>query len=499
MDGSDGQLQNSSPDQTFSGLHQKLLELKEEKKAIIEKSGDAIFVLHPVSGEIFEVNSRAAALTGYELPELLGMNFEQVIPEPEILSKTLECYSLNGNGALRANLKRQDGTSVSVNISACPIQRDQKSLRLVFVRKPAQNVLPGSSSGLHSSAGEHSASAEEEAPEPIYEFPNIIGKSEKIREICQRIRQVIQTECTVLIQGESGTGKELVAQAIHVHSHRSKGPLVKVNCAALSETLLESELFGHVKGAFTGAIQDRKGRFMQADGGTIFLDEIGCMSLSGQAKLLRVLEEREFEAVGSSVTRSVNVRVIAASKMDLAQAVAEGEFREDLYYRLNVFTIYMDSLRQRKEDIPLLAQHFLRKYNLAVGKRIRELAPETLKLMMQYDWPGNVRELKNAIEHAVIIAKGAVILPAHLPSNLTASGAGKETADFSAEFSLREKLNQFEKQIIQDALKRANGIKKQAAAILQIDPKNFSYLLRKHGLIIFALCYFVAEYFLMCS
>ena len=227
-----------------------------------------------------------------------------------------------------------------------------------------------------------------------------------------------------MIQGESGTGKEIVANAIHAHSHRCRGPFVKVNCAALTETLLESELFGHLKGAFTGAIRDHRGRFKQADGGTILLDEIGSMPLSGQVKLLRVLQEHEFEPVGSSVTTSVNVRVIAATNVDLEKAMSEGKFREDLYYRLKVFEISVPPLRERKEDIPLLSQHFLHQYTQSLRKEIRALAPETLAVLIEHDWPGNVRELENAIEHAVIVQKGQVILPSSLPMNLSKSCDG---------------------------------------------------------------------------
>ena len=359
-------------------------------------------------------------------------------------------------------------------MSFFPIHRNRDALQLAFLTESSLPVLPEEAI--------RQMLQQETDVEPINEFPNIIGKSQHIREICQMIGQVAKTDSTVLIQGESGTGKEIVAQATHFHSNRSKGPFVKVNCAALSETLLESELFGHVKGAFTGAIRDRKGRFKQADGGTIFLDEIGNMSPSGQAKLLRVLEEREFEAVGSSITTTVDVRILAATKINLEDACAEGRFREDLFYRLNVFTISMLPLRERKEDIILLARHFLEKYNLAVGKEIRELAPETIDVINEHDWPGNVRELKNAIEHAVIIAKKSTILPSHLPSNLKASGFLAGEVDFANELSLREKLNLLERQIIQEALNRANGVKKEAAAMLQIDPRNFPYLLRKHKL-----------------
>jgi transcriptional regulator with GAF, ATPase, and Fis domain len=253
---------------------------------------------------------------------------------------------------------------------------------------------------------------------------------------------------------------------------------VKVNCAALTETLLESELFGHVKGAFTGAIRDRRGRFKQADGGTILLDEIGSMSLSGQAKLLRVLQEHEFEPVGSSATTRVEVRVIASTNINLEKAVAEGKFREDLYYRLKVFTMHIPPLRERKEDLPLLAQHFRHKSNLAIGKKIQGFASETLAAMMQHDWPGNVRELENAVEHAVLVEKTSIISPDSLPMNLTRQPASKA----STELGLREMLNLLEKQIILDTLIRADGIKKRAADMLQIDARNLPYLLRKHNL-----------------
>ncbi|NJD08251.1 MAG: AAA family ATPase [Methylococcaceae bacterium] len=253
-------------------------------------------------------------------------------------------------------------------------------------------------------------------------FPTIIGQSSQIREVCRLIGAVAKSDATVLIQGESGTGKEIIASAIHAHSNRSRGPFVKVNCAALSETLLESELFGHVKGAFTGAIRDRRGRFKQADGGTIFLDEIGSMSPAGQAKLLRVLQEREFEPVGSSTTQPVNVRVIAATNVDLRKATALGQFRKDLYYRLNVFSIPLPPLRQRKDDLLLLAQHFVARSAQTVHKDVRGLAPETRPLLLRHDWPGNVRELENAMEHAVIVEAGALVQPESLPIDLRVTG-----------------------------------------------------------------------------
>ena len=313
-------------------------------------------------------------------------------------------------------------------------------------------------------------------------FPSIIGSSEKIHDVCRLIGSVAKSEATVLIQGESGTGKESVASAIHAHSHRHRGPFVKANCAALTESLLESELFGHVRGAFTGAVRDRRGRFKQADGGTILLDEIGNMPPAGQAKLLRVLQEREFEPVGSSMTMSVNVRVLASTNVDLARAVEEGAFREDLYYRLNVFVIQLPQLRERKEDIPLLAKHFLDRYCRTIGKRIRAIDRDTLSLMMEHDRPGNVRELENAIEHAVIVEKDSVIVPSSLPTNLSKTRSAKGSRQASAEMGLREKLTLVEKQILLETLSRTNWIRKHAASMLQVDPRNMPYLMRKHHL-----------------
>ncbi len=313
-------------------------------------------------------------------------------------------------------------------------------------------------------------------------FPTIVGQSEKIRQLCRMIGAVAKSTATVLIHGESGTGKEVVANAIHAHSLRAHGPLVKVNCAVLNETLLESELFGHVKGAFTGAIRDRLGRFRQAEGGTIFLDEIGCLPLAGQAKLLRVLQEHEFEPVGASTTIKVNVRVLAATNMNLKKAVEEGRFREDLYYRLNVFALALPRLRERKEDIPLLVQHFLARFSREMNKPAHTVTPETLALLMAHDWPGNVRELENALEHAVIVEKSAVLQPESLPANFVSQGLAKGREELRAMLGLRERLNQLEKQILLETLARANWIKKQAAEMLRIDARNLPYLLRKHRL-----------------
>ncbi|MGH8475279.1 MAG: sigma-54 interaction domain-containing protein [Methylococcales bacterium] len=305
-------------------------------------------------------------------------------------------------------------------------------------------------------------------------YPSIIGQSNQIREVCSQIGLVAKTDATVLVQGETGTGKELVAQAIHFHSDRVPGPLIKVNCAALTETLLESELFGHKKGAFTGAVQDRTGRFKLADGGTIILDEIGCMSLSGQAKLLRVLQEREFEPSGDSRSIQVDVRVIAITNADLVGEIEKGRFREDLFYRLNVFPIRLPPLRERIEDIPLLSRHFLKGYSVSLKKQVEDIDLNAVSKLMCYSWPGNIRELENTIEYGLILEKGKTLRLSSLPDKIK----GVDTCLCR----LKERLNGAEKQCIQEALIQANGVKKRAALLLGIDRRNLSYFLNKHGI-----------------
>ena len=310
-------------------------------------------------------------------------------------------------------------------------------------------------------------------------YKNIVGRSEHIRKACRMIGIAAASNATVLIQGESGTGKELVAEAIHFHSLCSKGPFVKINCAALSDTLLESELFGHKKGAFTGAIRDRKGRFWLADGGTILLDEIGCMSPGGQAKLLRVLQDKKIEPVGGSMPIKVEVRVIATTNLDLKGAVEQGRFREDLYYRLNVFPIQLLPLRERMEDVLPLARHFLRKYSQEIKKTIREISPATSSVLQAYNWPGNVRELENAIEYAVMLGRNETLQSFNLPKTILDASAGKNPCH---SLNLKRRLEITENQTIVRALDSANWVKKSAAQILGVDPRNLSYFLKKHGI-----------------
>ena len=304
----------------------------------------------------------------------------------------------------------------------------------------------------------------------------IVGRSRRIQDVIRTAEMVAKTKSTVLITGETGTGKEMVARAIHFHSSQRENPLVKVNCAALPENLLESELFGHVRGAFTGAVNNKKGKFALADGGSIFLDEIGTMAPPLQSKLLRVLQEREFEPLGSERSYKVDVRVIAATNRDIRQMAAAGQFQEDLYYRLNVIPVQMPPLRERREDIPLLVDHFVKKHAQRAGKRIDGLEPGVLEALQAADWPGNVRELENTIERAVVLSPGSRIGPevVRLLGVASAPPAGLPSQ------SLRANLDWAERETVRRALEAANGVKKDAAEAMGISQRALSYYLAKH-------------------
>src|SRR5687767_1628556 len=316
-----------------------------------------------------------------------------------------------------------------------------------------------------------------------YDFDRIVGGSESLGRVLGVVRKVAKSNSTVLIRGETGTGKELIAGAIHHNSLRSARNFVKVNCAALQENLLESELFGHEKGAFTGADRQRIGRFEQADGGTLFLDEIGDMSASTQAKILRVLQEHEFERLGGTRTIKVDVRLIAATNRDLPAMVGSGHFREDLYYRLNVVTIEMPPLRERKEDIGALANFFIRRFAGELKKKIQGPEPEALKLLMRYHWPGNIRELENAIERAMLLADGTHIAVDDLRLGDTgAPGSPREGASVVKIPPTGIPLEEVERLAIIEALKMSNWVQKDAAELLAISPRVMNYKIKTLGI-----------------
>ena len=319
-----------------------------------------------------------------------------------------------------------------------------------------------------------------------HRFANIIGRSEAMLAVFKMIETVARTNSTILLTGESGTGKGLVAQAIHFHSLRREKPLVSVNCGAMPEALLESELFGHMRGAFTSADQNKKGLLEVAEKGTIFLDEIGEMSPVMQVKLLRVLQERRFRRVGGLEEISADIRVIAATNQDLTRAIAEGRFREDLYYRINVIPIALPALRERREDIPLLADHFLAKYAEQMAKSVSGLSHEAMQLLVSYDWPGNIRELENVIERAVALESTPAILVDSLPATVrgeaprTSSGPAEPLPD--AGFDLEAHVQEVERGYIAAALRRSGGVQVKAAELLGMSFRSFRYYVKKYNL-----------------
>ncbi|HZT69080.1 MAG TPA: sigma-54 dependent transcriptional regulator [Terriglobia bacterium] len=320
----------------------------------------------------------------------------------------------------------------------------------------------------------------------LFAKENIIGQSSKIAGILEMVRSVAPTNSTVLITGESGTGKELVARAIHEASQRRDKAFVSINCGAFPETLLESELFGYLKGAFTGADSNRKGIIESASGGTLFLDEIGETSLSMQVKLLRVLQERRVRPLGGTQDVPVDVRVIASTNRDLKAMVAEGRFREDFYYRVSVIPIHVPPLRERKEDIEPLARHFLKKYSLEMGKPTRDFHPAALSTLLSYHWPGNVRELENAIEHAVAVSDGRAgeIVPEYLPAALQGNRRSEEkTVEIPREgVDFETQIAEVEKSYLQEALRMAGGVRSRAAELLHMSYRSFRHYAKKHGI-----------------
>ncbi len=316
----------------------------------------------------------------------------------------------------------------------------------------------------------------------------IIGESEAMRQVKSMVQRVACLETSVLITGETGTGKELIADTVHALSRRVEKPFIKLNCAAIPESLLESELFGHEKGAFTGASQTKRGKFELAEGGSILLDEIGDMPLHLQPKLLRAVEQKQVERIGGAKPVSFDVRIIAATNQELAQQVAEGKFRSDLYYRLNVAAIHLPPLRERLEDLPLLAEHFLRQINLRLGTDLSSVSPQAMDKLFKHDWPGNVRQFANTLERAAIFCEGPTITPADMdrafqkgpPSTAiqAAAGAGPDIPDMP----LKQAVNEYEKGLILASLERAAGVQTEAAGLLGVSPKNLWNKLKKHGI-----------------
>ena len=315
-----------------------------------------------------------------------------------------------------------------------------------------------------------------------YQLENIVGTHPKMLEVYKMMARVVDNKATVLIMGETGTGKEVVARAIHFNGLLKEGPFVAIDCASLPSDLLESELFGHEKGAFTGAIAQKMGKFELADKGTLFLDEVGNLTLATQAKLLRFLQEKKIERVGGTRPIELEVRVIAATNLDLEKAVQEGSFREDLYYRLNVVTMPLPPLRERRNDIPLLVEHFLQKYESEFKGKVKYVAPETMDLLTSYNWPGNVRELENVIERAIVIGKTEGILVEDLPLRIQKLASGTDLGMLSEKIPFEQRVENFEKKLIIDALEKASWIQTKAAELLGTNRSTIRYKMKKYGI-----------------
>lgn len=381
---------------------------------IMDSMAEGVFTLD-TQGRITSWNRSMEQITGYDSSEALGRSCE-ILGFSRCLGRVCpadvrECGILEHESpeAKECVLRHRDGRDVPV-IKQARVVKDEEG-QVIGIVETVTDMTE-----LHKAR--HKAEEARYLLSEHYRFANILGKSEAMQKVFSRVRAAADSRSTVLIQGESGTGKELIARAIHYNSEQAEQPFVTVNCSALTETLLESELFGHVKGAFTGAVKDRRGRFEEAHGGSIFLDEIGELSPSIQVKLLRVLQEREVERVGESRSRKIDIRVIGATHRDLESLLAQGAFRQDLYYRLKVFPIHLPPLRERREDLPLLVSHFIAQQSRESGKKITGIEPQAMRLILDYEWQGNVREMENAVEHAFVLASQDMIRVSDLPTEI---------------------------------------------------------------------------------
>jgi PAS domain S-box-containing protein len=421
-----------------------------------------------LNGRVQYVNKAMRDLLGYEENEpILGLDCDALVRSRIchsadcILRRTLEKREKVSN--FETTLKSRSGKTVSVNINTDFLRDDEGNLiGIVEVFRDISIIK-----------------ALQEKLEDKYHFGNIVAKNHRMKEILQVLPMVAASKSTVLIEGESGTGKELIARAIHNNSPRKDKAFIAVNCAAIAEGVLESELFGHVKGAFTGAYQDRPGRFQLANGGTIFLDEIGDMSQAIQGKVLRFLQEEEFERVGEMKTIKVDVRVIAATNRDLLRATREGDFREDLYYRIRVFPVKLPALRERKDDIPILVSHFIEKFNLEMGRSINNISPRTMELLMNHHYPGNIRELENIIEHAFVCCPGNTILPEHLPKDLFS----ENKMNWMGNLGIHEgSLEKMEKEFIANMLDQSHWKLQEVSRKLGISRTTLWRKIKSYGL-----------------
>ena len=437
-------------------------------RLILDSIADGVFTVDQ-QGRITSFNKAAERITGFSKDEAVGQYCHEIFRsnlcfEACALKHTAETAETIVN--LEVNILNRDNKEIPISISTAVV-RDESGKVVGAVETFRDLSLIKE---LHKEIAKQ------------YFFQDILGRSKSMLELFQILPDISQSDATVLIEGESGTGKELFAAAIHNLSSRKQKPLIKVNCAALPETLLESELFGYKKGAFTDAKRDKPGRFRQAHGGTILLDEIGDMSKGTQVKLLRVLEQKEYEPLGSTKTEKVDVRIIAATNRDLMEMMHRREFREDLFFRLNVIRLIIPPLRERREDIPLLLDHFIDRINLKQSKQIKKISPSAMKILLDYDFPGNVRELENIIEHAIILTKGIEIQPRNLPSYLKSKERESlARANISEEQDLAV-LERVEHDLIASALERNGGNTAATARELGIHRSTLWRKMKRYGI-----------------
>ncbi|UCD57880.1 MAG: sigma 54-interacting transcriptional regulator [Candidatus Hydrogenedentota bacterium] len=456
--------------------------LAENLRSIFDSLYDGIVTVD-TTGRIQQFNKSAEKITGFTADQALGKQLHEVIAPRKETHLTEKIVSAIHEGRRIENygleVATKDGRLKTINITSTVLSG-------LYEDEPAGAVI-----SMDDVTEIYSLKEELRGR---YKLDHIIGKNHLLQQVYDRILLTADSDSTVLIHGESGTGKELVAHAIHYHSHRSNGPFIKVNCSALAETLLESELFGHVKGAFTGALYDKTGRFEAANGGTIFLDEVGDFSPFIQLKLLRMLQEKEFERVGDTVSRKVDARIIAATSRNLRELVQNGHFRPDLYYRLRVIPIYLPPLRQRKDDLSLLISHFINHFNKKMGKRIRGVTLDAMSALLNYEWPGNIRELEHAIEHAMVLSRGHMIELTELPREIRrveefepALDPKKEDEEFGSALNLKKLLQanslkdpKAERFLIEQALADASGNRSRAAKILGVSRTTLWRKMKEH-------------------
>lgn len=454
----------------YNALDEKNLEIIEEKnklEIIFNSLLEGTFTVD-TDWVITSFNRAAEKITGYRAGEALGEKYWEIISSEDRKEESLlkEFIADHNQNLLRETvIKRKDNSRVPVRINSAPL--------LAVSGDKTGRVVTFEDISVVKNLSDHI--------EDRFHFKNIIGRSKAMQKVFNLMQNVINTDSTILITGESGTGKEVIARSIHLYSENKSTPFIAVNCSAFAETLLESELFGHEKGAFTGAIRSKPGRFELAGEGTLFLDEIGDIPLSVQVKLLRVLENRQFERVGGTTPIQFQARIISATHRDLEKEIKEGRFREDLFYRINVINIHLPSLSERKEDIPSLVSHFMDKFNTRFKKEIHYISPNALKILTHYDWPGNIRELENVIEHAFVVSNTDSIKTEHLPERFQflkekfKNGEDKPSNDNPFENA--------EKKLIQTTLQKCNGNRIKAASMLGINKTTLWRKMKKYSLL----------------